>query len=340
MLSEPKQVDFFVKVGDLLTDSEKIAQSKTVDIEGVTWYIQANAVVKDSTKLLCLSLACSIDWPNSVYGSVILDTEPGGQISDRFDSSHSSSTICTFKVPTIRNSKQPIRSIKVTARIQAEAPILLSIFEENMKDVGLSDVILKVEGHQLHVNRVILATASPVFRSMFFGHFSEADDQPSDNGATKKVIPLPAKDLSLLLEMLCTIYPPQIYITTTRAKFLLPLFMEYQISHMVKKCEHTLCQADIYDAHESKQIQPITSKSSAEIDEAMDHLLLCSLYKMEKLFHLAVSVLARYPSQDFEEHAVFGSMSLEVKHDVYRGRVLYLETKLSESSEETLELSA
>ena len=294
------------------------------------WHIQARAVLKDSKKLLCLSLACSIDWPDSVYGSAILDTEPGGQVIDRFDSSHSCSPICTLAVPTIRKSKHPIRGFKVEARIWAEAPVSLAAFEEEMKAIGLSDVSLEVEEHRLHVNKVILATASPVFKSMFFGHFSEANDHtPVGSDAAEKVVPLPNKDLSLVLEMLCTIYPPQIEITTTRAKFLLPLFMEYQMAHMVAKCESTLCQADIYKTKEVADTCTAV-KSSSDLNEAMDHLLLCSVYKMDNLLMLAVLVVARQSSQDFENHDIYDSLSLEAKNEVYKARVRYLEKKISD----------
>ncbi|GMT30664.1 hypothetical protein PFISCL1PPCAC_21961, partial [Pristionchus fissidentatus] len=39
----------------------------------------------------------------------------------------------------------------------------------------ITNVILKVEGHQLHVAKEFLATHSPVFASMFFGDYDEKD---------------------------------------------------------------------------------------------------------------------------------------------------------------------
>ena len=61
-----------------------------------------------------------------------------------------------------------------------------------------SDVILEVEGRELHANRAVLAHYSPVFRKMFFSDFKEK---------TQTKVPLPGKDYDVMEKFFNVLYP-------------------------------------------------------------------------------------------------------------------------------------
>ena len=61
-----------------------------------------------------------------------------------------------------------------------------------------SDVILEVEGRQLHANRAVLAHYSPVFRKMFFSDFKEKEVAK---------VPLPGKSYDQMAKFFNVLYP-------------------------------------------------------------------------------------------------------------------------------------
>lgn len=62
------------------------------------------------------------------------------------------------------------------------------------------DIILVVEGIQLHVRKEVLADNSPVFKRMFEADFKEKH---------QKKIPLPEESIEDFEEFLCLIYHPE-----------------------------------------------------------------------------------------------------------------------------------
>jgi hypothetical protein len=74
--------------------------------------------------------------------------------------------------------------------------VISCILDEGREATPPADVILEVEGKQLHANRAVLAHYSPVFARMFYSDFKEKDE---------KVIPLPGKkyeDMALFFNVL------------------------------------------------------------------------------------------------------------------------------------------
>ena len=97
-----------------------------------------------------------------------------------------------------------------------------------------SDLVLLVEGKPLHVHRLILSMSSPVFSRMLRGDFKEK---------TARSIPLPGKKYDQVREMLLAIYPTAWKsITEHNCDFLLILAHEYQMTHLIKKCESYLLE--------------------------------------------------------------------------------------------------
>ena len=96
-----------------------------------------------------------------------------------------------------------------------------------------SDVVLVVEGTEYHVHRSILAIQSPVFESMFNGHFKEA---------RQKKITLKGKTSEDMLQFLKLLYPPNmikaplISFTGEDVLKILALADEYQAEDVLNQC--------------------------------------------------------------------------------------------------------
>ena len=63
----------------------------------------------------------------------------------------------------------------------------------------LSDVILKVEGRCVYVNKSVMSMWSPVMKAMFHGHFRERNAD---------VVELPGKNCDDVLELVRVLHPP------------------------------------------------------------------------------------------------------------------------------------
>ena len=61
-----------------------------------------------------------------------------------------------------------------------------------------SDVVLEVEGRELHANRAVLAHYSPVFGKMFFSDFKEKEQSK---------VPLPGKSYDEMANFFNVLYP-------------------------------------------------------------------------------------------------------------------------------------
>ena len=61
-----------------------------------------------------------------------------------------------------------------------------------------SDVVLEVEGRELHANRAVLAHYSPVFGKIFFSDFKEKDQSK---------VPLPGKSYDEMANFFNVLYP-------------------------------------------------------------------------------------------------------------------------------------
>ena len=96
-----------------------------------------------------------------------------------------------------------------------------------------SDVILVVQGFQLHVHKSILSLQSPVFRAMFNGQFKEA---------TAEQVVLTGKTHKYVLQFLRLLYPAnmikngKVVISDENVFEILTLADEYQASNVVSQC--------------------------------------------------------------------------------------------------------
>lgn len=106
---------------------------------------------------------------------------------------------------------------------------------ESIHDFGnpsQTDLVLEVEDKNIHVSKLVLSLASPVFDKMFQSDFKEG---------TCNVLPLSGKDVESMLEFLRCIYPNTLSpITHENALSILPLVEEYQVLHLKPRCEQAL----------------------------------------------------------------------------------------------------
>lgn len=96
-----------------------------------------------------------------------------------------------------------------------------------------SDMVLVVQDKELHVHRWILTSQSPVFETMFNGHFREADQD--------KIV-LPGKDFKSVHQFLKLLYPPSMFeddvtpLHDGNRLSVLALADEYQCVNLIKQC--------------------------------------------------------------------------------------------------------
>ena len=96
-----------------------------------------------------------------------------------------------------------------------------------------SDIVLVVEGKELHVHRWILTSQSPVFKSMLDGHFKEAHQDK---------IPLPEKDFETMQLFLKLLYPASMFgkdripLDDGNRLSVLAIADEYQCVNLIQQC--------------------------------------------------------------------------------------------------------
>lgn len=100
------------------------------------------------------------------------------------------------------------------------------------RNTGNTDLIIVVEGTQLHVSKHALVLASPVFEKMFQQDFKE-------KSVTE--LELPGKRLTDVLEFLRCIYPTTLtQVNRDNVLQILPLVEEYQVFQLKPSCEQIL----------------------------------------------------------------------------------------------------
>ncbi|KAK7477362.1 hypothetical protein BaRGS_00031427 [Batillaria attramentaria] len=126
----------------------------------------------------------------------------------------------------------------------------------------LSDLVLIVEDQKMHVNRTLLAVYSPVFARMFFSDgFKEKD-------ATE--LPLPGKNYKDMLDFLLQLYPVHSFqpITDDNLAGIMSLADEYQVEHVLQKCENYIGQQ--------------LGNRSLSADQILLYLWMCDQCRIEK----------------------------------------------------------
>ncbi|KAK7494300.1 hypothetical protein BaRGS_00014403 [Batillaria attramentaria] len=145
----------------------------------------------------------------------------------------------------------------------------------------LSDVVLEVEGEELHVNRAVLAHYSPVFSRMFFGDFKEKDQ-------TK--VTLPDKSYVHFTTFLQVMYPQtpgaEELISDENLVQILELAEEYHVDHVKARCQDYIGSqlSEHYYKNSTCAIQsPFPAISSLElVSRMMLYIWMCDQYGLPK----------------------------------------------------------
>ena len=96
-----------------------------------------------------------------------------------------------------------------------------------------SDIVLVVEGKELHVHKWVLTSQSPVFEAMFDGHFKEASQHK---------VPLKEKEINSMQKFLKILYPSCMFgearvpLEEEHLLSVLALADEYQCVNVIKQC--------------------------------------------------------------------------------------------------------
>lgn len=101
------------------------------------------------------------------------------------------------------------RQVYTSQQIKNQA---FNVFEELRRERQLCDVVIHIGSSEFSAHRVILAAASPYFRSMFTGRCRQADGSPAGYFQTLSIWPL-------MLDLTTSCY----LLTLSISNFLLPL---------------------------------------------------------------------------------------------------------------------
>lgn len=158
----------------------------------------------------------------------------------------------------------------------------------------LTSLTLIVEDQKLYVHKEVLATWSPVFKSMFTRDFKEK---------VKDEIELPDKKVDDFVELLHCMYPPIKRISDSNVFQLLPLVEEYQISEVKKKCEDFL----------------LTKPGSMEL------LVAGQLYNLSQLINRCVDAVRTKSFTELRDDPSYNKLHADNLINILQLRVLDLE---------------
>ncbi|KAL4233488.1 hypothetical protein ACF0H5_008169 [Mactra antiquata] len=177
--------------------------------------------------------------------------------------------------------------------------------EEEFKNKSWrTDVTLKVEDRLLYVSKHVLGAASPVFDEMF--------DCKNEDGDLNEIL-LPGKKCSDVLEFLRCIYPNVLKPVTMANVFsVLPLAVEYQVTHLKQTCESYLLKC---------------------LDGDISTELLCFILNIahttnvQNVFAKCIEIAITRESTDVQKACNEVSLPLEVKESILSKRCTSIETK-------------
>ncbi len=187
-----------------------------------------------------------------------------------------------------------------------------SVVNPFTKPSELSDLILIVEGQRLHISRVVLSLASPVFEKMFFSEFKEKDCSE---------IPLPDKKYDDMVVFLTCLYPSTCTaISWENVDCVLPLADEYQVESLKQRS-----QAFLLLRFENKD----KTMSDPKNEELIHILYLADRYGFGKLLDVCVELAVQrdfdYGDTSINKTSDYKEMSLETKCEMLSRRVAKLE---------------
>ena len=175
-----------------------------------------------------------------------------------------------------------------------------------------TDVVFVIEDHKLHLNKVILSFASPIFDKMLYGDFKEK---------SQTEINLPGKKCEDFIAFLLCIYPNTMEeVRSDNVEIILPLAVEYQVQQLINKCEPLLIKMGLDDRWISVGVGRRSGK------RLVHSIVLAERYSLSTMFEQAVALAVNRRFSDLKNEPEFAAMSEKTKTEILLKRMHLLET--------------
>ncbi|XP_062590743.1 kelch-like protein 3 [Saccostrea cucullata] len=177
-----------------------------------------------------------------------------------------------------------------------------------------TDVILEVEGVDLHLNKQVLIDNSPVFKAMFESDFSEK---------YKERVPLPEKKYSDFVNFLCTFYNPECLAPITEKNVLevASLADEYQIMDLKEKCESFILE-NCKRTNEEKGY-------CIQSETLVNYAACAEKHNMVLALPLIMNLCSKKPSESLKRGGIERKVSTESQRKIWDIRLTFAEQEIS-----------
>lgn len=185
-------------------------------------------------------------------------------------------------------------------------------------DSDVTDFTLIVEGRELHVAKVVLIDASPVFRKMLTGEFKEK---------TMSELELPGKEYSRFVPFLRCIFPrEELTLTETCIDDILPIADEYEVNCVLQKCENWLLT-------ELKFKGAKVTPHYVDVDNDMKYLMKClyygEKYSLQELYKKCFKTVLPYQLKWYIKNEHYQKLLEENKRKLLEARLERIERNVN-----------
>lgn len=185
-------------------------------------------------------------------------------------------------------------------------------------DPEVTDFTLIVENQKLHVAKVVLIDASPVFRKMLTGEFKEKN---------MTELELPGKKFSNFELFLRCIFPREYTLTETCIDEILPLADEYDVKCVLKKCENwLLTELEFKNAKVSPHYQGV----EGDVRYLMKCLCYGEKYSWKELYKKSFTMVLPYKFQRYIENEHYQMLPEKNKRELLEMRLKGIEEDVAE----------
>lgn len=206
-----------------------------------------------------------------------------------------------------------------------EQPVTITDLDEEKKpfeyDPEVTDFTLIVENQKLHVAKVVLIDASPVFRKMLTGEFKEKN---------MSELELPGKKYSSFELFLRCIFPRE-YTLITEACIddILPLADEYDVKCILKKCESWLLTELEF---KGAKVFPHYQSVEADVEYLMKCLYYGEKYSLKKLYEQCFIKVLPYKFLRYTTNVHYQMLPEKNKRELLEFRLKDIEEDVEEKN--------
>ncbi|XP_052677079.1 uncharacterized protein LOC128158335 [Crassostrea angulata] len=197
-----------------------------------------------------------------------------------------------------------------------DSPLSTSLDLENEYfdyDPEVTDFTLIVEDQKLHVAKVVLIDASPVFRKMLTGEFKEKN---------MTELELPGKKYSSFELFLRCTFPREYTLTETCIDDILPLADEYNVKCVLKKCENwLLTELEFKNA----KVRPHYQDVEGDVRYLMKCLYYGEKYSLEELYKKSFTTVLPFKFQRYIENEHYQMLPEKNKRELLEMRLKGIE---------------